>query len=126
MSSQRRKGYPYLNANQAGFSGSRPCAGSSGRWVAGPVEQLAAAGLHPSLHDRVHSRHLDPAEYSFDARVSEDSAEFAKRHGLTFADPTRHLSGGRSAGRTVVPMTREQIRAVQQAAVSPAHRLAVS
>lgn len=48
---------------------------------------------------------------------------FAKRHGLTFADPTRHLSGGRSAGRTVLPMTAEQIRAVQQAAVTPAHRL---
>jgi len=51
---------------------------------------------------------------------------FAKRHGLTFADPTRHLSGGRSAGRTVLPMTAEQIRAVQQAAVTPAHRLAVA
>jgi site-specific recombinase XerD len=25
---------------------------------------------------------------------------FAKRHGLTFADPTRHLSGGRGAERT--------------------------
>ena len=24
----------------------------------GPVEQLAAAGQHPALHDRVHSRHL--------------------------------------------------------------------
>ena len=33
----------------------------------GPVEQLAAAGLHPALHDRVHSGHLDPAEYRFDA-----------------------------------------------------------
>jgi len=35
---------------------------------------------------------------------------FAKRRGLTFADPTRHLSGGRGAGRTVLPMTAEQIR----------------
>jgi integrase len=51
---------------------------------------------------------------------------FAKRHGLTFADPTRHLRGGRSAGRTVLPMTAGQIRAVQQAVVTPAHRLAVA
>ena len=36
---------------------------------------------------------------------------FAKRRGLTFADPTRHLSGGWGAGRTVLPMTAEQIRA---------------
>jgi integrase len=50
---------------------------------------------------------------------------FAKRHGLTFADPTRHLSGGRGAGRTVLPMTAEQIRAVERAAVTPAQRLAV-
>jgi hypothetical protein len=28
----------------------------------GPVEQLAAAGLHPSLHERVHSRHSSPAD----------------------------------------------------------------
>ena len=29
---------------------------------------------------------------------------FAKRHGLTFADPTRHLRGGRGAERTVLPL----------------------
>ena len=51
---------------------------------------------------------------------------FAKRRGLTFADPTRHLSGGRGAGRTVLPMTAEQIRAAGQAAVTPAQRLAVA
>ena len=51
---------------------------------------------------------------------------FARRHGLTFADPTRHLSGGRGAERTVLPMTAEQIQAVQQAAVTPAQRLAVA
>jgi integrase len=50
---------------------------------------------------------------------------FAKRRGLTFADPTRHLSGGRGAGRTVLPMTAEQIRAAGRAAVTPAQRLAV-
>jgi hypothetical protein len=41
----------------------------------GPVEQLAAAGQHPSLHDRVHSRHLDPAEHDRDPGVLEDSVE---------------------------------------------------
>jgi integrase len=51
---------------------------------------------------------------------------FAKRRGLTFADPTRHLCGGRGAGRTVLPMTAEQIRAVEQAAVTPVQRLAIA
>ncbi len=51
---------------------------------------------------------------------------FARRRGLTFADPTRHLRGGRGAGRTVLPMTAGQIRAVQQAAVTAAQRLAVA
>ena len=51
---------------------------------------------------------------------------FAKRHGLTFADPTRHLRGGRGAGRTMLPMTAEQIRAAGQAAVTPAQRLAIA
>ena len=51
---------------------------------------------------------------------------FAKRRGLTFADPTRHLSGGRGAGRAVLPMTAEEIRAAGQAAVTPAQRLAIA
>jgi len=51
---------------------------------------------------------------------------FAKRRGLTFADPTAHLSGGRGAGRTVLPMTAEQIRAAGQAAVTPVQRLAIA
>jgi len=42
------------------------------------------------------------------------------------ADPTRHLSGGRGAGRTVLPMTAEEIRAAGQAAVTPAQRLAIA
>ena len=37
---------------------------------------------------------------------------FARRRGLTFADPTRHLRGGRGAARTVLPMTAEQILAL--------------
>jgi hypothetical protein len=36
----------------------------------GPVEQLAAAGQHPALHDRVRSRHLDPAEHDRDRNLS--------------------------------------------------------
>lgn len=51
---------------------------------------------------------------------------FAKRRGLTFADPTRHLSGGRGAGRAVLPMTAEEIRAVERAAVTPAQRLVIA
>jgi integrase len=51
---------------------------------------------------------------------------FAKRRGLTFADPTRHLRGGRAAERTLLPMTAQQIQAVRQAAVTPAQRLAIA
>jgi hypothetical protein len=42
---------------------------------------------------------------------------FARRRGLTFADPTRHLRGGRGAGRTVLPMTAEEIRAARPGAI---------
>jgi hypothetical protein len=51
---------------------------------------------------------------------------FAKRRGLTFADPTRHLSGGRAAEHTLLPLTAQQIQAVQQAAVTPAQRLVIT
>ena len=51
---------------------------------------------------------------------------FAKRRGLTFADPTRHLRGGRGADRIVLPMTAEEIGAAGQAAVTPAQRLAIA
>lgn len=51
---------------------------------------------------------------------------FARRRSLIFADPTAHLSGGRAAGRTLLPMTAEEIGAVQQAAVTPAQRLAIA
>ena len=51
---------------------------------------------------------------------------FAKRRGLTFADPTRHLSGGRATGRTVLPMTAEEIQAVRaggrHSRPAPGHR----
>jgi site-specific recombinase XerD len=51
---------------------------------------------------------------------------FAKRHGLTFADPTMHLLSGRAAERTLLPMTAGQIQAVAQAASTPAQRLAIA
>src|SRR5689334_2451477 len=51
---------------------------------------------------------------------------FARRRGLTFADPTAHLRGGRGAERTMLPMIAGQIRAVQQAAATPAQRLAIA
>jgi hypothetical protein len=38
----------------------------------GAVEQLVAAGPHPSLHDRVHSRDPDTAADGLDAGVGED------------------------------------------------------
>lgn len=41
----------------------------------GPVQQLAAAGLHPALHEGVHTRHADPAEHDLDSRVFEEGVE---------------------------------------------------
>src|SRR6266536_3257175 len=41
----------------------------------GSVEQFAAAGPHPSFHDRVHAGHLDAAAYDLDAGVGQDGVE---------------------------------------------------
>jgi len=43
----------------------------------GLVKQLAAAGLYPALHDRVHSRHVDAAEHDLDPSAVEDGIEQA-------------------------------------------------
>ena len=43
----------------------------------GTVEQFAAAGLHPAFHDRIHSRHLYPAEHDLDPGVVEDGVKQA-------------------------------------------------
>jgi hypothetical protein len=52
----------------------------------GPAEQLAAAGLHPSLRDRVHSRHLDPAEHDLDPGVLEYGVEQARKLAIAVQD----------------------------------------
>jgi hypothetical protein len=36
------------------------------------VQEFAAAGLHPSLHDRVHPWHPDAGEYGLDPGFGED------------------------------------------------------
>ena len=50
------------------------------------VEQFAAAGLHSSLHERVHSRHLDPAEHDLDPGVLEHGVEQAGELAVTVPD----------------------------------------
>jgi hypothetical protein len=40
-----------------------------------PVQELAATGLYPPFHDRVHPRYLDAAEHDLDPRVLEDGIE---------------------------------------------------
>ena len=57
----------------------------------GPVEQFAAAGLHPAFHDRVHSGRLDPAEYRFDACVSEDGVDQAGELAVAVPDQEPRL-----------------------------------
>ncbi len=52
----------------------------------GAAGQPAAAGQHPSFHERVHSRHLDPAEYDFDPGVFEHGAEQGRKPAVTVPD----------------------------------------
>ncbi|MEV4887931.1 hypothetical protein AB0K48_00880 [Nonomuraea sp. NPDC055795] len=42
------------------------------------VQEFVAAGLHPSLHDRVHARHPDAGEYGLDACVGEDLVQASR------------------------------------------------
>ncbi len=51
---------------------------------------------------------------------------YANRKGLVFGDPTRHLRGGRSVNRVVVPMTTAEIAEVHRSVHHPAQRLAIS
>jgi hypothetical protein len=44
-------------------------------WYEGAVEEFTAAGLHPSLHDRVHAGYPHAAEDHLDAGVGEDGVE---------------------------------------------------
>src|SRR5262249_23553123 len=41
----------------------------------GSIEEFTAAGQHPPLHDRVHSRHPHAGEHDLDARVGQDRVE---------------------------------------------------
>lgn len=51
----------------------------------------------------------------------------AKRRGLVFTDPTRHLAGaGRGVTRSLLPMTDVEISAVRDAITHPAQRLVVA
>ncbi len=58
----------------------------------GPVQQLAAAGLHPPLHDRIHAGHPDAAEHDLDSRVLHDGVEQLGEFAVPVPDqePVRH------------------------------------
>jgi hypothetical protein len=60
----------------------------------GPVEQLAAAGLRPSLHECVHSRHLDSAEHDLDAGILEHGVEQAGELAVAIPDQESRLAPG--------------------------------
>ncbi len=51
---------------------------------------------------------------------------FAKKRGLIFADPTARLAVPRPDGQSLLPLTDIEIRAIEQAAVTPAQRLIVA
>ena len=56
----------------------------------GPVEQLAAASLHPTLHDRVHSRHLNTAEHDLDPGLLEHGVEQVRELAVAVPDQEPH------------------------------------
>jgi hypothetical protein len=51
-----------------------------------PVQQLASAGLHPPLHDRVHSWHSDAAEHYLDPRVPQHGVEQLREFAASVPD----------------------------------------
>lgn len=56
------------------------------------VQQFSPAGLHPPLHDRVHSRYPDAAEHHLDPRVLEDGVEQRARQPASSRSMTRFLA----------------------------------
>ncbi len=50
------------------------------------VQQLTPTRLHPPLHGRVHSRHLDPAEHDLDPRVLQDGVEQLRKLAVPVPD----------------------------------------
>jgi hypothetical protein len=46
------------------------------------VQEFAAAGRHPSFYDRIHPRHLDPAEHDLDIRVLDRGSRSERAPGL--------------------------------------------
>ena len=58
------------------------------------IQQFVPAGLHPAFHDRIHSRHLDPAEHDLDPGVREDVVEQGGELAVTVPDQEpRPVSG---------------------------------
>jgi hypothetical protein len=50
------------------------------------VQQFVPAGLHPAFHDRVHSRHLDAAQYDLDPGVLEHGVKQAGKLAVAIPD----------------------------------------
>jgi hypothetical protein len=56
------------------------------------VQEFAAAGLHPSLHDGVHAWHSDAGEYGLDANVGgHDPAAGTLTFGRSYALDSRSM-----------------------------------
>jgi len=58
------------------------------------VQQLVSACLHPAFHDRIHPRHLDPAEHDLDTRVLEDRVEQAGKLAVAVPDQEPRPAAG--------------------------------
>jgi hypothetical protein len=50
------------------------------------IQQLVSARLHSAFHDRVHSRHLDPAQDDLDPGVLEHSVKQAREFAVAISD----------------------------------------
>jgi hypothetical protein len=60
----------------------------------GAIQEFVAAGLHPSLRDRVHARGADAAEGDLDAGVGEDPVEQGGELRVSVADQVPRLGVG--------------------------------
>lgn len=58
------------------------------------MKQMATAGLHPPLHDRIHSRHPDSGQHDLDARIGQDGVEECGELTVSVADQEQCPASG--------------------------------
>jgi hypothetical protein len=54
------------------------------------IQQLVPACLYPAFHDRIHSRHLDPAQDDLDPGIFEHGLKYAGELAVAIPDQKPH------------------------------------